>query len=86
MIKGDFEQSCRRGVSRDVTSDAFVFFVGANNHRHRIPSNDAFDSAFNFAVTRIRRLLVHVDRVDVRGVGFVRQINALSLGSSFQYR
>ena len=65
MVEGHLVQRRRRGIRRDVTADARMFFVGPHHHRHRIPANDALDAAFQFPVPRILRLLVGRNAVDV---------------------
>ena len=70
VIEGDFVQRRGRGEGRDVAADAFLHLVGAHDHRHRVPADDALDAAFDLVVAGKRRLAVGGDGVDVgRGRG-----------------
>ena len=76
MIEADFIK--RRGGSkrRDVPAETIGLAVGSHDHGHRVPANDALDTAFDLAVAGIRWLLVDRDRVDIRRVQRRRTIDA----------
>ena len=84
MVERNFEQRGTRRVGRDVTTDPGVFFVLTHDHRHRIPADDAFNASLDLPIAGIRRLLVGVNRIDVRRVGLVFQFDAFGFGTSFQ--
>ena len=57
MIEGNFIQRRSGGKRRDVPADAFLNFVGADDHRQRVPANQALDAAFHLLAAGKRRLL-----------------------------
>ena len=59
--------------------------VGAHDHGHRVPADDALDAALDFAAAGIRHLLVGVDGVDVGRVGGERQPHARLLGVDAEF-
>ena len=69
-------QRRRRGEGRDVTADAVFHLVGAHDHGHRVPADQALDAALDLAAARIGPFLGGVDGVDVGGVGGERQLDA----------
>ena len=58
MVEGDFIKRGGGGKSGDVAADGAVFLVGPDDHRHRVPADDALDAAFDFAIAGVDRLLV----------------------------
>src|SRR3989475_12968698 len=69
VIKSDFEQGRRRGISGDVTADVVLHSIRAHHHRQGVPANQALDPSFEFLVSGKHRLLVDRYGVCVRGVG-----------------
>ncbi len=76
MIEGNFVQRRGRSESGDVPADTVELLVGPHDHRHGIPADDALDAPFQLTVTRIRRLLLHGNRVDVGRIRSHRKIDA----------
>jgi hypothetical protein len=67
----------RRGRERgDVAADARLALVGLDHDRHRVPAHVRADAVLELFVARIARFVVDVDRVEVRGRRFVRQVSA----------
>ena len=66
MVEGDFVERGRGGEGGDVTTNAFVFTIRPDNHRHRVPADDALDSPLQLTVSREGGLTVGRNRVDVR--------------------
>src|SRR5580704_3368848 len=54
MVEGHFIERGGGGKGGDVAADAGAAFVGADDHRHSVPADDAFDAALDLAVARIR--------------------------------
>ena len=77
MIEADFVQRRGRGIRRDVAADALLGLVGADDHRGRVPADEALDAALEVGAAGHERLLVGGDRVDVRRVGGERQLDAV---------
>ena len=50
--------------------------VGADDHRHRVPADEALDPPLDLLAARERRLIFGADRVDVGGDGGERQADA----------
>ena len=65
MIVRHLIQRRARGIRRDVPAHVRVR-VRPHHHRHRVPAQDALDLRLHPPVPRIRRLLFHRDRVDIR--------------------
>src|SRR5262245_4558621 len=65
-----------------MAANAVVVAIGANDHRHRVPADDAFDAPLDFAIARIGRLFVGGNCVDVGSRRDERQVDA-SLISGF---
>ena len=80
VIEGHFVQRRRRGERRDVAADAVLDPVGADDHRHRVPADQALDAALDLAAAGIGHFFADVDGVDVGGVGGERQLDAVLLG------
>ena len=76
MIEGDLVQSGGRGIGRNVPADPALVAVGAHDHRHRVPADDALDAALDLALSGKTRLVGTTDRVEVRRVGGIRQRDA----------
>ena len=76
MVEADLVQRGGGRVGRNVPADAFLLAVGAHDHRHGIPADDALDAALDLAVAGVGRLFVGRDRVDVGRVGRERHGHA----------
>src|SRR5437870_5596124 len=64
MVEPDFVQGGARRVRGDMPAKARMFPIGVYHHRHRIPADQALDTAFEFAISRVCRLVFGRDRVD----------------------
>ena len=69
MVKTDLGKGRRRSVSGDVTADASLGLVAADDHGHGVPADQTFDPALDIAVAGKGGLFLHRDRVDIRGIG-----------------
>ena len=56
VVEADFVERRRRGVGRDVPADAVRVAVGAHDHRHRVPADEALDAALDLPAAGERRL------------------------------
>ena len=65
VVEADLVQAGRAGVRREMTADAAVGAVGAQDHRDRVPADQPPDPPLQSLVTREERLLLGADRVDV---------------------
>ena len=52
VVEADLHQRGHRGIGRDVAADAGVFLVLLDDHRHRVPADDALDAALDFEIAR----------------------------------
>ena len=86
VVERHFVQRGRRGERRDVPADAGEVAVGARDHRHRVPADEALDPPLQLALAGIARLLVARNRVDVRRGGRERQLDAVADRRLFQRR
>ena len=80
VIEPDFVERGGRRVGRDVTADAVLELVGLDDHRQRVPSDQALDAALDLAAARERRLIGGGNRVDVGRVGRERLRDAVAAG------
>jgi len=76
VIERDLVERGRRGIGRDVPADAVALLVCPDHHRHRVPADDALDTALDVAVAGIRRLLLRRDGVDVGRADGLRRRNS----------
>ncbi len=76
MIERDFVQRGRGGERRDMSADAFLNFVSANDHGQRVPANQALDAAFHLLASWKRSLLPRRNRVLVGSGRRKRQVDA----------
>ena len=81
VVEADLVQRRGRGVGRDVAADAVGRAVGAHDHRHRVPADEALDAALDLVAAGERRLLLGTDRVDVGRDGGERQADARPCGA-----
>jgi hypothetical protein len=73
VVEADLVQRGGRRVRREVAADAGEPVVGAQDHGHRVPADQAADPPFEVLVAGEVRLLFRADRVDVAGLGQRRQ-------------
>src|SRR5439155_26461828 len=77
VIESDLVERRGRSEGRDVAANAFLRFVRADDHRRRIPSNEALDATLNVRTARHEHLFFGRNRVDVGCVGGERQLDAV---------
>src|SRR5262249_46093826 len=73
--------------ARDMPAKMRGVLVGAQDDRYGIPSDDRTDAALGLSMTRRAPLVIHWNRVHVRSVRVVRQIDAIRaclLNKSFE--
>ena len=75
MVEADVVEHRRGREARDVAADVRVL-VRAEHHRHRVPADEMADLLLDVEVAGEPHLLLHRDRVDVRGVRGERQVRA----------
>src|SRR5688572_23871548 len=68
VVEPDLVQRGGGGERRNVAADAFLELVRLDDHRQRVPADEALDAALDLAATGKRRLLAGGDGIDVRGV------------------
>src|SRR5690606_28446565 len=66
VVESDLEQRSRRGVRGDVPSKSGLVPIGAHDHGHGIPTDDALDAALDLTTPRVGWLLPRGNRIDVR--------------------
>ena len=76
MVEGDFIERCGRGIGRNVSADAWTLLIRPHDHRHGIPTDDAFDAAFDRAIAGIRGLFGNGDCVHIGRGGHAGVVNA----------
>src|SRR5665213_108169 len=81
VVESHFAESGERGIGGDVTADVRIVLIGADYHRSRIPANQAFDAAFQRAISRIRSFFVRWNRIQVGSVNGLRRRDAESGGA-----
>ena len=79
MVEGHFPESSCRGVGRNVSTNSGKLTVGADDHRHRVPSNPAFDSMLDFTFTRVGRCVFGTDCINVGCTRRLANLNAVFL-------
>ena len=80
MVQANLEQRRGRGIGRYVPANAGRMLVGAHDHGHGVPANQALDPPLDLAAAGIRGLLIGRDGVDVGRVGRERDGHALAIG------
>ena len=76
MIEAHVVQHCRRLVGGDVAADVGVL-AGTQHHHHRVPADHRVQAALDGQVTRVGRLALGRDGVDVGGPGTGMQVAVL---------
>ena len=79
VVEADLVERRGRGIGRDVAADPVVDAVGLDDHRHRVPADEALDPPLDLAVAGIRRLLCDGDGVDVGRLETCPKTNARGL-------
>ena len=69
VVEGHFVQRGGRGEGGDMPADAAAELVGADDHRHGVPADDALDAAFDLAVAGVCGLEFDRNGVDIRRGG-----------------
>ena len=75
VIKCHFVERGRRRKRRNVSADAFLKLVGADDHGHGIPPHQALDAPLHFLAAWKRRLLPRRNRVLVGSRRRKRQVD-----------
>ena len=65
MVEPHFVERGKRRVRRDVAAETVVDAVGFHDHRHRVPADIASYLFLERQISRIRRLLLHRDRIQI---------------------
>src|SRR5215831_6410499 len=76
MTEADIIERRGRLKARDMPAKMRGVLVGAQDDRNGIPSDDRTDTALDLAITRRAPLVIHWNRVHIRSVRVVRQIDA----------
>ena len=76
MVEADVVQRRGRGEARDVAAELGGFLVRAHHHRHRVPAHERAELVLELRVARRALLLRERDRVEVGGVGVIRNVRA----------
>ena len=63
MIERHFVKRSRRRKRRNVSADAFLNLVGADDHGHGVPAHQALDAPLHFLTAGEWRLGLRVDRI-----------------------
>ena len=84
VVEAHLIQRRRRGIGRNVPADPVAPHVGFDDHRHRVPTDDALDPPLQLDIARVGRLLLDRDRVDVGRLRGDRQPNPRSLRLNLQ--
>ena len=66
VVETHFQQSCQRGIRRDVPTDAGVLLILAVHHRHRVPADQALNLPLHRSVAGIGQLIMLRNRIVVR--------------------
>ena len=66
VIEPDFIECGCGSVCGDVATNPIGFSIGFDHHGHRVPPDEASDSAFNISVSGIRRLPRRLEGVHIR--------------------
>ncbi len=85
MVEADLVESRRRGVGRDVSTDALFRLVGAHDHGGGVPPDQALDAPLEIGTPRHQLLFVGGNRIDVGGVGGEGQLDAVLGGVEGQF-
>ena len=80
VIEAGAEHRRQRGEARDVAAEVAAIggmqAIGLDHHRHRVPAHVGAQALLDLDVAGRALLLVGRDRVDVRGVGRERHVDA----------
>src|SRR5260370_12503197 len=76
MIESHFIEGRRRSVGRNVSADSVFHFVGPDDHSHRVPAHQTFDTTLHLLASGKWRLLANRNRVLVGGCRSEGKIDA----------
>ena len=84
MIKANLVEGGRRREGGYMTADTALFAVGAHNHGHRVPADNALDPPFYLTTAGIGRLLVNRNGIDIGCIGREMNIHAVLPGTKLE--
>ena len=84
VIESHFIEGRRGGKGRDMPADTVLFHVGANDHRHRVPSHQALDAALDLTAAGVGGLVGDGNGVDGRCRGVDRDLHPGLVGVDFE--
>src|SRR6266478_3129376 len=76
MVETHFIERRRRRVGGNMAPYVRVKAVGFDNHGHCIPAHVTLDAALDFTVTRIGRLFIGRNGIDVGSIDAVRNLES----------
>jgi len=76
VIEADVVERGRARERRDVSAELGVLAIRLHHHRQRVPAHQRADAVLEPGLTRQRRLVAQVDRVEIRRGGGVGQVGA----------
>src|ERR1044071_3681856 len=76
MVQAHFIKRGRRSIGGNVAANVWMKTIGFDNHRHGVPTDVALDAPLDFPVTRIARLVLPRNRVDVRSANSARSCHS----------
>ena len=74
VVEADVVERGRGGERRDVAAELAALAIRLHHHRERIPAHERADAVLEPGLAGHRRLLTHVDRVQVCGGCLVREV------------
>ena len=81
VVEADLVKARGAGVGGKMPADASVRLVCAQHHGGGVPPNDVANARLHRLVAREGGLITRLDRVDVRGGGQGRKVDAKVAGS-----
>src|SRR5690349_7495836 len=84
VVVADFVKSGGRCESGDMAADSRFQLVGADNHGHGIPADQAFHASFDSLIAGVNGLLVNRYRIDIWRISGERNIYSRAIGTSLQ--
>src|SRR5207253_5417005 len=76
VVECDIVKVRGRGISRNVSADAVLLFVGADHHGHGVPAHQALDPPLHFLAAWKWRLLPDRNRILVGSGGSKRKVDS----------
>src|SRR6185437_10689194 len=77
MVIANLQHRSQRRVGGNVSANAGIFFVLPMDHGHGVPTDQALDAAFHGAITGIRHLFSHRNRIHVGGIQLYWDVHAI---------